>query len=144
MQVSRFTRFFRQQMSAFYPFRGGDRPKRTLSAFFYRFSHRKASLSSLRLTQPRTHLSEFLHHLCKYNWEIYLWTYAEQVKWFENIFLVCWSLCPHWLPLLKTPPSFEVDHETLLLCFHVMFWTKVSFLKNCKTLAWKGKPWENF
>ena len=26
--------FFRQQMSVFYPFRGGDRPKRTLSAFF--------------------------------------------------------------------------------------------------------------
>ena len=26
--------FFRQQMSAFYPFRGGGCPKRTLSAFF--------------------------------------------------------------------------------------------------------------
>ena len=32
--LSRFTRFFRQQMSAFYPFRGEGRPKQKLSVFF--------------------------------------------------------------------------------------------------------------
>ena len=38
--------FFRQQMSAFYPFRGGL-PKADIVSFFYRFSYMMASLTCL-------------------------------------------------------------------------------------------------
>ena len=52
--LSRFTRFFRQQMSTFYLFRwGGGSPKADIVCFFYRFSYMMATQSSYLVVEHK-------------------------------------------------------------------------------------------
>ena len=54
--------FFRQQISAFYPFRGGS-PKADIVRFFYRFSHWMASLRDLSQLSPLTTMTIDNEHI---------------------------------------------------------------------------------